>query len=380
MISGVSSGVTDFVDGLFPAADGPVLLTSPTVFIGGLPAARAGIDLVACVKHSVPPLIAEGSDSITIEGFPAARINDKVACGAALKQGITTVMLGGEKVQMVKIDDEFAWWQKGILIAIDYLIPPSNCLKQGLCKLPGALLKGGKNLGNLLKSGSKTVASLTKSAGKYLATKGKAAWNAALAGIRKGAQVAADAMKSLRAQLGKLKGALKSLWAGTCGKCKPKKRKAIGDKPGTNKPDAKACKNDPAPTLVQRLERQLGIRERSVRLVLGEVNITFVAPGRLVAIDLRTSSVLWRRERVQAPVEAPEIWFDPAVEFDANGDVETVTSWDPEARALMLRFMGGVPERWFEVAKNAYAGVDTGARLCELMFMDVSEGHRPVVA
>jgi len=162
VISGVSSGVTDFVDGLFPAADGPVLLTSPTVFIGGLPAARAGIDLVACVKHSVPPLIAEGSDSITIEGFPAARINDKVACGAALKQGIKTVMLGGEKVQMVKIDDEFAWWQKGILIAVDYLIPPSNCLKQGLRNLPGALLKGGKNIGNLLKSGSKTVASALK--------------------------------------------------------------------------------------------------------------------------------------------------------------------------------------------------------------------------
>jgi len=247
VISDITTGVTDFVDGFFPADDGPVLPASMTVTIGGLPAARAGVDMVACVKHSTPPLISHGSDTITIEGYPAARIDDKVACGAALKQGVDTVKMGGETVEMVPVADEFSWWQKGILVAVDFLIPPSNCLKQGLRKLPGALLKSGKNLGNLLKTGGKGLASASKSAGRYLAKQSKAAYNAVMAGVRKGAQMAAQGLKELRSQLGKLKGALKSLWAGACGKCKPK-RKASGSKGGDSKPDVNASCRDPIDT------------------------------------------------------------------------------------------------------------------------------------
>ncbi|HEY0133419.1 MAG TPA: hypothetical protein VGB85_05045 [Nannocystis sp.] len=54
VISDISSGVTDFVDGLFPADDGPVLPASTTVTIGGLPAARAGVESTGHPVRSQP--------------------------------------------------------------------------------------------------------------------------------------------------------------------------------------------------------------------------------------------------------------------------------------------------------------------------------------
>lgn len=259
VISDISSGVTDWIDGMFPAEDGPVMPACMTVTVGGLPAVRAGFDTVACVKHSTPPLVSHGSDTITIEGYPASRIDDKVACGATLKQGVDTVMMGGETVEMVPVASEFSGWQKAILVAVDFLIPPSNCLKQGLRKLPGTLLKGGKNL---FKAGGKGLLNVSKSAGRYLAKQGKAAYSAVMAGIREGVQVASQGLKALRSQLSKLKGTLKSLWAGACGKCKPK-RKASGSKNGEAKADVNATCKDPIDTSIgavvdERVDLEIG--------------------------------------------------------------------------------------------------------------------------
>lgn len=143
---------------------------------------------------------------------------------------------------------------------------------------------------------------------------------------------------------------------------------------------------EPAPRWVEQVERGLGIRARTMRLVLGDLDITFAPPGQLVAVDMRTSPTLWQRARAQVPAEAPALWFDPVVEFDDNElcvlDVAAVTSWDPDARALMLRFGGGevdAPLRWFALADNVYAGLDAGARLCELMFTRVGQGPAPGV-
>lgn len=136
---------------------------------------------------------------------------------------------------------------------------------------------------------------------------------------------------------------------------------------------------EPASRWVEQVERELGIRARTMRLVLGEIDITFAPPGQLVAVDMRTSPALWRRARAQVPVEAPALWFDPVVEFDDNElcvlDVAAVTGWDPDARALMVSFgdEGGVA-RWFALADDVYAGVDAEGRLCELMFLGVGLG------
>lgn len=219
-IGKLSAKTTSFVDSLFPADDGPVLLGSPNVLIRGLPAARAGADTVACVKHTTPPLIAEGSDTVAINGMPAARIDDKTACGAALKQGVDTVLIGGPPVPMVEIANEFGLLERALLVGVEFLIPPSKCLLQGIRKLPQALVKG-------------------KNAVKNAFT---AAKNMIMSGVKKGPQLIKQAANAAAKGWSKFKGALKGLLAGPCTKkCKPDKRKA-GDTPGTKQKNP-TCEN-----------------------------------------------------------------------------------------------------------------------------------------
>ncbi len=62
---------------------------APTVFIGGLPAARMGdtCGLDAIIK---------GSATVLIGGLPAARVGDITAAGGAiLPPGLPTVLIGG---------------------------------------------------------------------------------------------------------------------------------------------------------------------------------------------------------------------------------------------------------------------------------------------
>ena len=60
------------------AHGGSIAVGSPTVFIGGRPAARLG-DSVACGQHGTGT-IAKGSMSVFINGQPAARLGDPTAC------------------------------------------------------------------------------------------------------------------------------------------------------------------------------------------------------------------------------------------------------------------------------------------------------------
>jgi len=67
-----------------------------TVFIGELPAARAG-DFATCVAP--PPanidLIVQGSTSVFIMGLPAARMGDETLHGGKIIAGDPMVMIGG---------------------------------------------------------------------------------------------------------------------------------------------------------------------------------------------------------------------------------------------------------------------------------------------
>ncbi|GAJ73333.1 hypothetical protein JCM18904_4215 [Vibrio sp. JCM 18904] len=55
-----------------PHVGGPVVVGSPNVKIGGLPAARKGGDRLVCVGP--PDSISQGSSSVFINGKPAARM------------------------------------------------------------------------------------------------------------------------------------------------------------------------------------------------------------------------------------------------------------------------------------------------------------------
>ncbi|HKE23023.1 MAG TPA: RHS repeat-associated core domain-containing protein [Bryobacteraceae bacterium] len=89
---------------------------SPNVHVGGKPSARAKLDGAQCnglfgLNHFPNPLelIATGSSNVYINGMPAARQGDKLVCGADIKQGWSTVRIGGGTVQVLPIHDNEAW-------------------------------------------------------------------------------------------------------------------------------------------------------------------------------------------------------------------------------------------------------------------------------
>ncbi|UOD32305.1 PAAR domain-containing protein [Massilia violaceinigra] len=73
---------------------------SGNVFTNGIKAARAHVDKTICSKHDqAPPPIATGSPKVFINGLPAARVGDKIACGAFITDGSSNVFIGGGSVQ-----------------------------------------------------------------------------------------------------------------------------------------------------------------------------------------------------------------------------------------------------------------------------------------
>jgi len=80
-------------NGPSPHVGGPLLPpAAPTVYIAGMPAARAG-DLASCAGP--PAAITMGSSSVLIEGRPAARVGDPTAHGGFITLGAPTVLIGG---------------------------------------------------------------------------------------------------------------------------------------------------------------------------------------------------------------------------------------------------------------------------------------------
>ncbi|SCZ74166.1 MULTISPECIES: RHS repeat-associated core domain-containing protein [Photorhabdus] len=134
VISAASSAVTKMVDSVGPPS-GALGSGSPNVFIEGKPAARATADIAACSKHPAPPLIAQGSETVFINGSPAARVDDKLVCGATIKSGAKTVFIGSGQGTYLEVAEEFSAWERAVLIAVEFLVPPSRGAIKGLGKL-----------------------------------------------------------------------------------------------------------------------------------------------------------------------------------------------------------------------------------------------------
>lgn len=84
--------VCPMVTGVVPHVGGPIATGSPTVLIGGMPAAIAGS---VCVCVGPPDSITMGSGSVLIGGMPAARAGDITAHGGSIVVGCPTVIIGG---------------------------------------------------------------------------------------------------------------------------------------------------------------------------------------------------------------------------------------------------------------------------------------------
>lgn len=79
--------------GPVPHVGGPILPPgTPTVLIGGVPAATVG-DMCMCIGP--PDTIALGSGTVLIGGKFAARMGDSTAHGGVIVAGCATVIIGG---------------------------------------------------------------------------------------------------------------------------------------------------------------------------------------------------------------------------------------------------------------------------------------------
>jgi uncharacterized Zn-binding protein involved in type VI secretion len=98
MPTGPAARITDMhvcpmFTGPVPHVGGPIIGPgSPTVLIGGLPAAVLG-DSCTCVGP--PDSIILGSVTVLIGGKPAARMGDSCAHGGTIVVGFPTVIIGG---------------------------------------------------------------------------------------------------------------------------------------------------------------------------------------------------------------------------------------------------------------------------------------------
>ena len=97
-------------------------ICSPDVITGFKPSARAVLDTGKCnglysfAHFPLPPgplpPIAEGSSTVLINHMPAPRQGDKLVCGADIQYGEPTVIIGGETVRLLEVDDPEARLEK----------------------------------------------------------------------------------------------------------------------------------------------------------------------------------------------------------------------------------------------------------------------------
>jgi uncharacterized Zn-binding protein involved in type VI secretion len=83
--------VCPMVTGIVPHVGGPILTGSGNVVICGMPAAFL-TSMATCVGP--PDQIIWGSQSVIINGRPAARLGEATAHGGTVTQGCGTVLIG----------------------------------------------------------------------------------------------------------------------------------------------------------------------------------------------------------------------------------------------------------------------------------------------
>lgn len=72
-----------------------------------------------CDEHGpAPQRVAEGSYRVFINGFPAARTDDLLACSAAISTGSHNVFISGEKIQTDPINPEIPEWVNNVLLGV----------------------------------------------------------------------------------------------------------------------------------------------------------------------------------------------------------------------------------------------------------------------
>ncbi|WP_426576275.1 RHS repeat-associated core domain-containing protein [Xenorhabdus stockiae] len=113
---------------------GTITSGSTNVLINNKPAAIATRSLVACSKEIGPRQMAEGSDSVFINGLPASRVGDKTTCDAAVMTGSPNVIIGGGTAATENITPEVPKWA--------YTVSDLTMFAAGLISFGGGISKG----------------------------------------------------------------------------------------------------------------------------------------------------------------------------------------------------------------------------------------------
>ncbi|GLR07806.1 type IV secretion protein Rhs [Mixta theicola] len=98
---------------------GQLTMGSANVFINGRPAIIAPLSAGKCAEHGpgAQP-VAEGSSRVYINGYPAARIGDRLACGGMISQGSSNVYIGGAAIQVAPINPDIPAWVNATLFGV----------------------------------------------------------------------------------------------------------------------------------------------------------------------------------------------------------------------------------------------------------------------
>jgi RHS repeat-associated protein len=119
IVGGAAAGGVGAVVGKLRGNDGPIVDGASRVWIGGKQAARAVANHVTC--HPGQP-IAQGSKTVVVEHFPAARMGDKTVCGGTISEGMANVFIGLDPGTYLRIHDEIPWEVRlgmGLLMMFD---------------------------------------------------------------------------------------------------------------------------------------------------------------------------------------------------------------------------------------------------------------------
>ncbi len=88
---------------------GAIVTGSSTIFINGLPAARATLSTALC-REGPPQMEATGAETVYFDGMPAGRKGEKLTCSAKIIEGSGDVFIGGPSVQTEPMDPEVPAW------------------------------------------------------------------------------------------------------------------------------------------------------------------------------------------------------------------------------------------------------------------------------
>ena len=247
-INSASQAVENFFTSDEP--DGLISKGSTDVKVNGLELAYATPSeakdqspTVDCKDHGPEEKIAQGSETVTVNNMPVARQGDKTTCDATIKSGSQNVFIGSGQATYAEIKDEFSWWQKALLVAVEFVVPPTAIFGKGLLKglskigkiaatkgaRAGAAVaarmaaKAAKGIAKAAARKAQNAARLAKAAGRSAINGAKAAAKGARAvgngiknGVKKAGQIAGERIACAKAALanGNYREALKKLVRG----------------------------------------------------------------------------------------------------------------------------------------------------------------------